>query len=78
MDDALRQYELRRNAAGLAEYRDNIQAARFVPVPPEILHMRRVLRGQPSATTRWVKARYGMIPREAFSVDEVMAAAQAA
>jgi hypothetical protein len=30
------------------------------------------------ATTNWIKARYGMIPREAFSVDDVIAAAQAA
>ena len=78
MHDALRQYELQRNAAGLAEYRDNIQAARFLPVPPELLHLRRALRGRPEATTRWIKARYGMIPPEAFSADDVMAAAPAA
>ncbi len=78
MHAALRQYELQRNAAGLAEYRDNIQAARFLPVSPELLRLRRALRCQPEATTRWIKARYGMIPPEAFSVDDVMAAAPSA
>ena len=78
MSAALREYELRRNAATLTEYRENVRAARFLPFPPEVLQLRRALRGQPAATTRWIKARYGMIPPEAFSVDEVMASARAA
>jgi flavin-dependent dehydrogenase len=78
MHDALRDYEAQRNAAGIAEYRENVHAARFLPMPPEVLQLRRALRAQPQATTRWIKARYGMIPREAFSVDDVLAAAKAA
>src|SRR6185503_15475749 len=70
MAEALREYEVRRNARSLTEYRENVRAARFLPFPAEVLQLRRALRGQPAATTRWIKARYGMIPPDAFSVDE--------
>src|SRR6185436_7171407 len=45
LDDALTAYEVRRNAATLPEYQENLQMARLEPPPPELLALRSALRG---------------------------------
>jgi len=59
-------YELRRNEATIAEYRENIAQARFAPVPAELLQLRLALRGNQEDTKRFIMAREGMIPPEEF------------
>ena len=62
LDDALKRYERRRNEATITEYRDNIAAARFNPVSPELLELRLALRGNQEDTNRFVMALEGWIP----------------
>src|SRR5215469_2559626 len=66
LDDALMKYERRRNEATLAEYRENIAAARFTPVSPELLQLRLALRGNKEDTNRFVMALEGWISHEEF------------
>jgi len=66
LDDALKRYERRRNEATMTEYRDNIAAARFNPVSPELLQLRLALRGNQDETNRFVMALEGWIPPEEF------------
>jgi flavin-dependent dehydrogenase len=79
MDAALTDYEQRRNAAALEDYRDNVRMAGLGPVPPEVLRLRRALCGQPVESTRFVLARHGRIPHEAFfnqeNLERIVAAA---
>jgi flavin-dependent dehydrogenase len=68
MDDALADYEARRNDASAAEYNENVAAARFTPPPPELLAIRAAVRNKPEEATRLIKARMGMIdPAEFFN-----------
>ena len=64
--DALMSYERRRNEATIEEYRENIAAARFTPVSPELFPLRLALRGNQENTNRFIMALEGMIPREEF------------
>ena len=66
LSEALMTYELRRNEATIAEYRENIAQARFAPVPAELLQLRLALRGNQEDTKRFIMAREGMIPPEEF------------
>ena len=66
LDDALMRYERRRNEATMAEYRENIAAARFTAVPPELLQLRLALRGNQEDTNRFVMALEGWISHEEF------------
>jgi len=66
LDDALRGYEYRRNEATIADYRENIAAARFTPMSPELLRLRRALRRNQEDTNRFIMAREGLIPHEEF------------
>jgi len=59
-------YEHRRNEAMMAEYRENIAAARFTPVSPELLQLRIALRDNQEDTNRFVMALEGWISREEF------------
>ena len=65
-DDGLMRYERRRNEATMAEYRENIAAARFTPVSPELLQLRLALRGNQEDTNRFVMALEGWISHEEF------------
>src|SRR5215469_1131224 len=65
-DDALVRYERRRNEATMREYRENIAAARFTPVSPELLQLRLALRGNQEDTNRFVMALEGWISHEEF------------
>jgi 2-polyprenyl-6-methoxyphenol hydroxylase-like FAD-dependent oxidoreductase len=66
LDDALMRYERRRNEATMAEYRENIAAARFTPISPELLQLRLALRGNQEDTNRFVMALEGWISHEEF------------
>jgi flavin-dependent dehydrogenase len=65
-DDALAGYESRRNEASLAAYRDNVNAARYLPPPPEQLALRAALRGDVENTHAFFMAYFGVRPRETF------------
>jgi flavin-dependent dehydrogenase len=66
LDDALADYERRRNAASADDYRLNLRAARFEPVPPELRRLRAALRGNEGDTRQFLLACAGLIPREQF------------
>jgi flavin-dependent dehydrogenase len=80
LDEALSDYERRRNEATLPEYEQNLQLARFRPLPAEFMQLRVALRGDQEATDWFFMAREGMIPREAFfnpeNLQRIMAKAQ--
>ncbi|HEX2032697.1 MAG TPA: NAD(P)/FAD-dependent oxidoreductase [Chloroflexota bacterium] len=66
LEEALASYERRRNEATLPDFRENLEAARFGPPPPEVTRLRLALRDRPADATRFMMAREGMIPRQAF------------
>jgi flavin-dependent dehydrogenase len=66
LNDALTRYELRRNDATMADYRENIARAKFSPIPAQLLQLRMALRGNQEDTNRFIMAREGMIPPEEF------------
>jgi flavin-dependent dehydrogenase len=61
MDEALADYEKARNAASAADYQENLAAARFTPLPPQVIAARAALRDDPAAATRFIKTRMRMI-----------------
>ena len=61
--DALAAYERSRNATTLADYRENLVAARLEP-PPSVMQLRRQLRYDPVATREFFLAREGIAERE--------------
>jgi 2-polyprenyl-6-methoxyphenol hydroxylase-like FAD-dependent oxidoreductase len=81
LDEALADYERRRNEATLAEYKQNLQLARLQPPPAELMRLRAALRGDQESTNQFFMAREGMIPHEAFfnpeNLQRIMAEAQA-
>jgi flavin-dependent dehydrogenase len=66
LDDALTAYEVRRNAATLPDYHENLQWARLEPPPPDVLALRAALRGRPDDSRLFAMAAFGMLPREVF------------
>jgi flavin-dependent dehydrogenase len=64
--DALAGYEERRDRATLPDYEENIQLARLLPLPPDVLQLRAALRDRPADTTHFFKAWARMIPHEEF------------
>jgi flavin-dependent dehydrogenase len=66
LNDALMGYERQRNEATMAEYRENIAAARFTPISPELLQLRLALRGNQEETNRFVMVLEGWISHEEF------------
>ena len=66
LNEALMMYEHQRNQATIPEYRENIEWARFTPVPAELLELRKAVRGSQHDTSRFIMALEDMIPREEF------------
>ena len=66
LDGALMEYERRRNKATMAEYRENIAAARFTPISPELLQLRLAVRGNQENTNRFIMVLEGWISPEQF------------
>src|SRR6478735_9219109 len=61
IDDALAGYETRRDEATLADFHENLAAARLGPVPPPILELRARVRGDQAATDRFFLAGEGLL-----------------
>jgi flavin-dependent dehydrogenase len=61
---ALAGYERRRNEATLPDYRQNLQAARFAPLPADVARLRAAVRGNQDATNRFFMTIEGMLPPE--------------
>ena len=66
MLDAMARYEQQRNEASMQLYRQNVEMARFQPVPEKELAIRAAIRGDQQATRTFYLALQGMIPREEF------------
>ncbi|MDF2772229.1 MAG: NAD(P)/FAD-dependent oxidoreductase [Geminicoccaceae bacterium] len=66
LDDALGEYETRRNEATLPEYRVNLERARFTPLSAQERELRAALAGNPGATTRLFLTIEGFASRESF------------
>jgi len=66
LDAAMADYEQRRNAATMADYRLNLHLAQFKPPSPEERDLITALQGNQDATNRFFMAREGMIPPETF------------
>jgi flavin-dependent dehydrogenase len=64
-DVALAGYDDRRRQATLADYHQNIERARFAPLPDELVRLRQAVRGDAEATRRFFLAGEGLIPRDA-------------
>ena len=72
LNDALADFEKKRNEASAADYQENIAAARFTPFPPEFLAVRAAVRNRPEDATKLVKARMRMIdPASFFNPDNL-------
>ena len=61
-EEALADYERRRNEATLADYRENIAQARLEPAPEELLALRARIRGDEEATRNFYLTREGLLP----------------
>ena len=61
-EDALSEYECRRNEATMDDYEANLRAARFSPPAPEILQARAAARDDPHAMAQFCLAFEGRIP----------------
>jgi 2-polyprenyl-6-methoxyphenol hydroxylase-like FAD-dependent oxidoreductase len=66
LDQALAEFESQRNAASAADYDQNIQEARFPPIPAPALALRAAVRNNPDEATRMLKARNQMINPASF------------
>ena len=66
LEAALREYEQRRNEATMADYRMNLDLARFTPPPADQQQLQAALDGNQEATNQFFMAREGMIPPESF------------
>jgi 2-polyprenyl-6-methoxyphenol hydroxylase-like FAD-dependent oxidoreductase len=64
--ECLAAYEQERNTASMPDYQQNIQLARFDPLPADFLQLRAALRGNQEDTNRFFMAKQGMIPPEQF------------
>ncbi len=66
LQTALAGYEQRRNEASIADYRENLSAARFIRPAADVYRLRAAIRGNQQAINQFLLAREGMIPRAAF------------
>jgi len=66
MELPLADYEYKRNEATIADYKQNLESARFRPPPPDVLELRKALRGRQAEIDRFFLAYQGMAPRESF------------
>ena len=72
MQEALADYEARRNANSAADYQENLAEAGFRPLPPRALALRAAVRDKPEDATRLIKARMGMTdPAEFFNPENL-------
>jgi flavin-dependent dehydrogenase len=72
LDETMADFERRRNEATMADYRLNLDLARFKPIPAEQHRLHAALRENQEETNRFFMAREGMIPPETFFNPENM------
>jgi 2-polyprenyl-6-methoxyphenol hydroxylase-like FAD-dependent oxidoreductase len=72
LDDALAEYERRRNEATMPDYRMNLERARFTPISTTERMLRSALRGNAEATRQFFLTIEGLAPREVFFGPENM------
>ena len=65
-DQAMADYERRRNEATIADYRVNLDLAQFKPLPAEQRRLMEAVQGNQEATNQFLMAREGMIAPETF------------
>jgi flavin-dependent dehydrogenase len=82
MEEAMADYEQRRNDAALPMYEFTCQLAKLEPPPPEMQHLHAALRGNQADTDRFMGVMTGTTPIPGFfapeNVGRIMAAAQGA
>lgn len=66
MDEALADYEERRNTASRVPYQENVEAARLLPLPEATTKLLTALRGREEDTRLFHLARQGLIAPERF------------
>jgi flavin-dependent dehydrogenase len=66
LDTALEEYERRRNEATMADYRTNLELARFTTPSAEQQRLQAALHGNQEDMNQFFRAREGMIPPELF------------
>ena len=66
MEEAMADYEHRRNESSAGDYQENLAMASFTPWPDVLLPLRAAIRGKPEECTRFMMARLGMIPPQEF------------
>lgn len=66
LDEALGDFERRRNEASRPDYERNLASARFLPPPADVIALRAALRHNQAATDQFYLATQGMIARESF------------
>jgi flavin-dependent dehydrogenase len=66
LDDALADYEQRRNQTTMPDYQQNLQMAQFRGLPPEQRALRQALHGNPQATREMYLAIEQLTPAEQF------------
>jgi flavin-dependent dehydrogenase len=68
MEEALMDYEKRRNALAVPTYYENLASARFTPPPPDVIQLIAALQRNQNQqdTNRFLMARTAMIPAEEF------------
>lgn len=72
LDDALAEYERRRNEATMPDYHVNIERARFTPISTTERMLRSALRGNAEATRQFFLTIEALAPREVFFGPENM------
>ena len=65
-DQAMADYERRRNESTMADYRMNLDLAQFKPASAELRQLCEAVQGNQEATNQFLMAREGMIAPEAF------------
>jgi len=66
IEEALADFEAKRNEASAADFDQNVAEARFPAVPATVLALRQAVKDRPEDATQMVKARNLMIDRAAF------------
>jgi flavin-dependent dehydrogenase len=64
--DALADYEQKRDCAAMEFHQENLDRARFRPVPEDLLVIRAAVRGNQEETNRFYMAQQGLIPPQEF------------
>jgi len=64
IEEAMAAYQQIRDESAGADYRPNLELARFAPLPPDLMRIRAAIRGDQEATNQYFLAMQGRIPRE--------------